>query len=116
MIEHTTGTFGRAIDWTFRDRTTGGITIAQSPNPPLWIFLILTALAWLAEWMGGSFGPAAGWLRIAAHLALVWWAVDEIVRGVNPWRRFLGAITLIGLATLYALPRGIGWGRSPRFS
>jgi hypothetical protein len=26
----------------------------------------------------------------------VWWAVDEIVRGVNPWRRFLGAAVLVG--------------------
>lgn len=100
------GPVGRAIDWAFRDRATGRITIAQSPNPPLWLFLGLTALAWLAEWLAGeTFGPAAGWLRIAAHLALVWWAVDEFLRGVNPWRRFLGAATLVGLAALYILPR-----------
>jgi hypothetical protein len=26
---------------------------------------------------------------------LVIWATDEIVRGVNPWRRFLGAAVLV---------------------
>ena len=35
--------------------------------------------------------------------ALLWWAVDELFRGVNPWRRGLGAVvlasTLFGLAT-----------------
>ena len=25
-----------------------------------------------------------------AVLALAWWAGDEVIRGVNPWRRFLG--------------------------
>jgi len=29
-------------------------------------------------------------LRVVALAALGWWAVDEVVRGVNPWRRLLG--------------------------
>jgi hypothetical protein len=29
-----------------------------------------------------------------AGVALAVWAVDEIVRGVNPWRRILGAAVL----------------------
>jgi hypothetical protein len=27
--------------------------------------------------------------------ALLWWAVDEVVRGVNPWRRMLGGGVLV---------------------
>jgi hypothetical protein len=30
----------------------------------------------------------------------VWWAVDEIVRGVNPWRRILGAVVLAFVVVL----------------
>jgi hypothetical protein len=26
----------------------------------------------------------------AGLAALTWWAVDEVIRGVNPWRRVLG--------------------------
>ena len=36
-------------------------------------------------------------LRIVALLSLTIWALDEIVRGVNPWRRCLGAVVLIGI-------------------
>ena len=39
-------------------------------------------------------------IGIAAHfiamLFLVIWAGDELFRGVNPWRRGLGAAVLIG--------------------
>ena len=33
-------------------------------------------------------------LTAASTAALVWWAVGEIFRGVNPWRRMLGAAAL----------------------
>jgi hypothetical protein len=36
-------------------------------------------------------------LRVVATVALSWWAVDEIVRGVNPWRRLLGTVVFAGL-------------------
>jgi hypothetical protein len=36
-------------------------------------------------------------LQLVAALALGWWALDEIGRGVNPWRRLLGAVVLGGL-------------------
>ena len=31
-------------------------------------------------------------LRVVGLAALGWWAVDEVVRGVNPWRRLLGVV------------------------
>ena len=33
-------------------------------------------------------------LEVAATVSLVWWAGDEVLRGVNPWRRFLGGAVL----------------------
>jgi hypothetical protein len=33
-------------------------------------------------------------LDVVVAVSLAWWAIDEIIRGVNPWRRFLGATIL----------------------
>jgi hypothetical protein len=32
---------------------------------------------------------------VVATGSLIVWALDEVVRGVNPWRRFLGVAVLI---------------------
>jgi hypothetical protein len=82
------------IDWLFRNRQTGRITIGQMPNLPLWIFIIAAALRAVIDPTGG----ARTALHVVATGALIWWAVDEIVRGVNPWRRILGAVVLAGQA------------------
>jgi hypothetical protein len=84
---------GRAYDWLFRDRTTGRITIAQFPNAALGLFLVASGSRWLLD-------PSGGWRTALDGLAaggLIWWAVDEVLRGVNPWRRLLGATVLAGL-------------------
>ena len=84
----------RAFDWTFRDRRTGAVTIAQAPNLSLWLF----GIASLAEWLlrpTGPTGPTGAAIRAAAALCLAWWALDELLRGVNPWRRGLGAAVLV---------------------
>lgn len=92
------GPLRRAVDWTFRDRTTGRITIAQFPNPPLWVALAAMVVRRVAH-PEGTAGTVVGGVVAGA---LVWWSVDELVRGVNPWRRALGAgvlaLTLRGLA------------------
>ncbi|KAA0124435.1 hypothetical protein CIW48_08735 [Methylobacterium sp. P1-11] len=85
----------------FRDRTTGAITVAQWPNLQLWLFAAFSLAAWLAR----DRGELASWLTLGADIALAWWAADELLRGVNPWRRGLGAVTLVGLATLITLRR-----------
>lgn len=82
----------RAADWTFRNRRTGAITVGQWPNAPLWIFLGVSAVRWSAD----PRASIALGLRLAAGLALAWWAADEVLRGVNPWRRFLGGAVLAG--------------------
>jgi len=78
------------LDWLFRDRRTGAIVVAQAPNPPLYV----AGGAWLARLVvpSGGLDDALGWVVSGA---LVWWAVDEIVRGVNPWRRILGTAVLV---------------------
>lgn len=76
------------MDWLFRDRTTGKIVIAQLPNIPLIAWLVATALALVTT------GLAHTILGHTATLALVVWAGDELLRGVNPFRRMLGAAVL----------------------
>jgi hypothetical protein len=82
------------IDWLFRNRETGRITIAQFPNPPLWLFLAATTVRVVADPSGG--GRTA--VDVVATGGLLWWAVDEVARGVNPWRRILGGVVLAGQA------------------
>ncbi|HVW31078.1 MAG TPA: hypothetical protein VHL53_00950 [Acidimicrobiia bacterium] len=80
------------VGWLFRDRRTGRITIAQWPNVPLGLWIAALAALRLADPTGG----ARTALGLVATGALAWWALDEIGRGVNPWRRFLGAAVLAG--------------------
>ena len=82
------------VDWLFRDRETGAITIAQAPNLPLWVFLA----AWL---LLAVFDPS-GWLgtvlEVVRILGLAIWAGLEVWSGVNPFRRILGAGALVWIA------------------
>ena len=91
----------RAIDWVFRNRQTGDITIGQFPNLWLWLFLIPRLVSWAVA-PGGTIGVALHWIGTAG---LVLWAGDELLRGVNPWRRFLGTAVL---AYLVLTTIGIG--------
>lgn len=83
---------GSVVDWLFRDRTTGRITLAQFPNAPLALFLVTSLMRWILD----PHGRLDTALRGLAAGALVWWALDELLRGVNPWRRFLGGAVLAG--------------------
>lgn len=38
-------------------------------------------------------------------LALGWWALDEILRGVNPWRRIIGAVALVAVVAVVLASR-----------
>ena len=75
------------IDWLFRSRTSGRITIAQFPNAALWVWLAATVLQrfWDPRIAGHDV------LRWLSTGALVVWAGDEVLRGINPFRRILGA-------------------------
>jgi hypothetical protein len=88
-----TGAPRRAFDWLCRDRRTGRVVIAQPPNAPLLVFFVTVALRALVR----PQGTAGAAVSVVATVALAWWAVDEILRGVNPFRRLLGAIVLAGV-------------------
>jgi Nuclease-related domain len=68
------------LDWMFRSRKTGRITLAQLPNWQLAVWLLASAVMWL--------GHPQGWARdvlvVLASAALALWAGDEVLRGVNP--------------------------------
>ena len=88
----------RVADWLFRDRSTGRIVVAQFPNIPLFVWLGATVASLVTS---GRVQTVMGHL---ATLALIVWAGDEIIRGVNPFRRMLGAVVL-GVVVLSLLRR-----------
>jgi hypothetical protein len=96
----TRGRAARFFDWFLRSRQTGHVTIAQFPNVALWVF-IATVVARRVVSLGAS-GRTA--LDAVALAALAWWALDEVLRGVNPWRRLLGvggcALVVTGVVAL----------------
>lgn len=83
-----------AFNWMFRNRNTGAITVVQLPNLALWIFLGAVVLRRVVPATEAS--PVFDWVAV---VALSWWALDEVLRGVNPWRRLLG---LLGAAAAAA--------------
>jgi hypothetical protein len=88
------------LEWIFRDRRTGRITIAQFPNVALWIFLATVVL----RRIGPTHGAVRTTIGAVGVAALAWWAVDEVLRGVNPFRRLLGlagcGLAIAGLISL----------------
>ncbi len=87
------------LDWAFRSRRTGRITVAQMPNLSLALFLVASIVGRILRPSGR---PATA-LGALATAALVWWAADELLRGVNPWRRFLGGGVLGWMVVRVAL-------------
>jgi hypothetical protein len=90
------------IDWVFKSRVTGRLVIAQFPNLSLGLYLLTKALEWILSRSDTSSetanpGQAVTALRWLGPILLTWWAFDELIRGVNPWRRLLG---LLGLASV----------------
>jgi CBS-domain-containing membrane protein len=64
--------------------------VAQWPNVALSVF-IAAALAIRIFHPAGAAGAVT---RVIGVVALLAWALDELVRGVNPFRRVLGAVVL----------------------
>jgi hypothetical protein len=82
-----------------RDLKIGGYTVGQSPNRPLWVALAGLVVAIIA---GGTLEDIA---RAVFYVGLTVWAYEELVHGVNSFRRGLGAVALvlivIGLARAF---------------
>ena len=91
----------RAFDWLFRDRESGRVVIAQWPNLPLGVFFVASIVRRLLQ----PHGAVATGLKVVAVASLLWWAGDEVLRGVNPFRRILGGV--VALATVGGLLLGL---------
>ena len=63
--------------------------IAQWPSPPLAVWLALRLVRAI-----DVFPDHQTALDYAATGALIVWGADELARGVNPFRRLLGAVVL----------------------
>lgn len=76
--------------WTsfFRNRR-GRIVVAQFPNAPLWVWLVASVVARIAD------HAIARSAEIVALVALLVWAGMEIVAGASPFRRVLGATVAV---------------------
>ncbi len=86
----------------FRSRQTGQIVIAQFPNVALGLYLAVALTRRVLD-PAGSLRTALDGVAVGA---LAWWAVDEVVRGVNPWRRALGVFgCFAAVAGLWAMVR-----------
>jgi hypothetical protein len=98
-IEPKSSSGRRVIRWMFASRQSGRLTVAQWPNIWLWIFVILTVGLHVLH----PRGSAGHLIRVLADVTLLVWAGDELLRGVNPFRRVLGlfvmAITIYNLAS-----------------
>jgi hypothetical protein len=77
--------------WWFEDRRSGRIVVGQAPNPPL----VAAAVAWLVAAVTDDDSTVHDVASVAATALIVWWALDEVARGVNPWRRLLGSAVLV---------------------
>jgi hypothetical protein len=63
------------------------------PNLPLIVFFVVFLLRLLID----PSGDLRTGLDVIGTAALAIWAVDELARGVNPFRRLLGCVVLGGL-------------------
>jgi len=66
------------------------MTVVQRPNVSLSAFIILSVALHIFH----PKGEIGGALRVIADVALLVWAVDELLRGVNPFRRILGLVVI----------------------
>jgi hypothetical protein len=89
----------RIVRWMFVNRRTGHLTVAQWPNLALSVFIALS----IAQRLNIANGTSQTTLRLLSVVALLVWATDELVRGVNPFRRLLGLVVLLATISGFCL-------------
>ena len=85
-----------------RDLRIRGYTVGQFPNPPLWVALAALAIGLVTD-EGSTVSDLA---RAVFYVALTVWAYEEVARGVNGFRRALGAVALVLIVA--AVARAVG--------
>jgi hypothetical protein len=91
--------FRRVVRWMFLNRRNGRFTVTQWPNVALSVYIALS----IALRFNIPKGTPETTLRILSIVAIITWAADELVRGVNPFRRILGFGVLLATITSIAL-------------
>jgi len=76
----------RSTSWWFR-ASDGRLTLWQSPNPALCVWLVSLVLGRLE--LSAAHANSVDGIR---HGALLVWSLDEVVRGASPFRRMLGVV------------------------
>ena len=71
-----------SLGWWLEDRKTGKLVVAQRPN-------LLLALA-IAGLLLTRLLPSSLLAVVLGKTLWLAWSGDELLRGVNPWRRALG--------------------------
>ena len=71
-----------SLRWWLEDRKTGKLVVAQRPN-------LLLALA-IAGLLLARLLPSSLLAVVLGKTLWLAWSGDELLRGVNPWRRALG--------------------------
>jgi hypothetical protein len=79
-----------SLRWWFENRHTGELTVAQFPNWSLYAVAVGSAVRLLSD-DDSTVGRVSGVTVTAMWLV---WGADELVRGVNPWRRILGSAVI----------------------
>ncbi|PZV18825.1 MAG: hypothetical protein DCF20_01855 [Pseudanabaena sp.] len=79
------------LDRVFRD-SEGKIVLAQMPNLPLIVWVVVTVLKLIF-----TTGKISTGLEVIAFGALFTWAWEELFQGVNYFRRALGLLVLVSL-------------------
>jgi hypothetical protein len=91
--------FRRIVRWTFVNRRNGRITVAQWPNVALSVFIALSITRRFTIAKGTPQTP----LRLLSVVAIIVWGTDELIRGVNPFRRILGLVVLLATISSFTL-------------
>ena len=81
------------------NRRTGHLTVVQFPNISLSVFVFLS----IALRVLHPVGEIEALARVLADIALFAWAVDELLRGVNPFRRLLGLAVIVATCVTLSL-------------
>lgn len=81
-----------AVDWLLRDPATGKVVLYQRPNARLTAAGALTTTGKVlrATHVVAPGSTADVWLDRARTVLVVWWSVDEVLRGSTPYRRVIG--------------------------
>jgi hypothetical protein len=78
-----------SASWWFRS-SDGRLTLWQPPNPALCVWLATVVLGMVD--LSDAHTTAVDGVR---HGALLVWSLDELLRGVSPFRRVLGGVILV---------------------